>query len=58
MGLEYGMLAVRLGLGMAIAAHGAKKLFGWFGGHGLARAQSHCRRSAPEHYRAPGEAAL
>jgi putative oxidoreductase len=36
MGLEYGMLAVRLGLGLAIAAHGAQKLFGWFGGHGLA----------------------
>ena len=36
MGFEYGLLAVRLGLGLAIAAHGAQKLFGWFGGHGLA----------------------
>jgi putative oxidoreductase len=35
-GFEYGLLAVRLGLGLAIAAHGAQKLFGWFGGHGLA----------------------
>ncbi len=36
MGFEYGLLVVRLGLGLAIAAHGAQKLFGWFGGHGLA----------------------
>jgi putative oxidoreductase len=35
-GFEYGLLVVRLGLGLAIAAHGAQKLFGWFGGHGLA----------------------
>lgn len=27
---------IRLILGLAIAAHGAQKLFGWFGGYGLA----------------------
>jgi putative oxidoreductase len=36
MGLEYGLLLVRLALGLAIAAHGAQKLFGWYGGYGLA----------------------
>jgi len=29
------MLAVRLIVGLAIAAHGSQKLFGWFGGYGL-----------------------
>jgi putative oxidoreductase len=31
-----GLLAGRLVLGLLIAGHGAQKLFGWFGGHGLA----------------------
>jgi putative oxidoreductase len=30
-----GFLLVRLLLGGALAAHGAQKLFGWFGGYGL-----------------------
>jgi len=29
-------LIVRLILGLGLAAHGTQKLFGWFGGHGLA----------------------
>ena len=31
-----GLLVGRLVLGFLIAAHGTQKLFGWFGGHGLA----------------------
>ena len=31
-----GLLIARLVLGLLMAAHGAQKLFGWFGGHGLA----------------------
>lgn len=31
-----GLLVARIVLGTAMAAHGAQKLFGWFGGHGLA----------------------
>ncbi|MBC5809986.1 MAG: DoxX family membrane protein [Candidatus Eremiobacteraeota bacterium] len=33
---DLGLLAVRLIIGGAIAAHGAQKLFGWFGGYGIA----------------------
>ena len=29
------LLAVRLIVGLGLAAHGAQKLFGWFGGYGL-----------------------
>src|SRR5438552_1356039 len=31
-----GLLVARLALGLALAAHGAQKLFGWFGGYGIA----------------------
>jgi putative oxidoreductase len=31
-----GLLIARLALGLLMAAHGSQKLFGWFGGHGLA----------------------
>src|SRR5689334_1171602 len=31
-----GLLLARVVLGLLMAAHGSQKLFGWFGGHGLA----------------------
>jgi putative oxidoreductase len=31
-----GLLAIRVILGLLLIGHGAQKLFGWFGGHGLA----------------------
>jgi putative oxidoreductase len=34
--LSAGLLALRLVLGLGMAAHASQKLFGWFGGHGLA----------------------
>ena len=32
---DLGLLTLRLGVGATLAAHGAQKLFGWFGGGGL-----------------------
>lgn len=32
--MSYGVLLLRLVLGLSVAAHGAQKLFGWFGGQG------------------------
>jgi putative oxidoreductase len=34
--MDLGILIGRLVLGLAMSAHGAQKLFGWFGGYGLA----------------------
>jgi putative oxidoreductase len=34
--LSAGLLALRLVLGLGMAAHATQKLFGWFGGYGLA----------------------
>lgn len=34
--LDIGLLILRLAFGLLFAAHGAQKLFGWFGGEGLA----------------------
>jgi putative oxidoreductase len=33
--VDAALLVVRLLLGLALGAHGAQKLFGWYGGHGL-----------------------
>jgi putative oxidoreductase len=35
MSLDTGLLIARLIVGLALAAHGAQKLFGWFGGYGI-----------------------
>jgi len=32
---DVGLLLLRLALGLTMAAHGAQKLFGWFGGRGI-----------------------
>ena len=34
--MSIGILILRLVVGLTLAAHGAQKLFGWFGGYGLA----------------------
>ncbi len=33
--MDSGILVARLILGLGLAAHGAQKLFGWFGGYGI-----------------------
>lgn len=33
--MDVGLLLTRLMIGLALAAHGSQKVFGWFGGHGL-----------------------
>jgi putative oxidoreductase len=34
--MSFGLLILRLAVGLTLAAHGAQKAFGWFGGYGLA----------------------
>jgi putative oxidoreductase len=34
--MEVGLLILRLVIGLTLAAHGTQKLFGWFGGYGIA----------------------
>lgn len=33
--MDFGLLLLRLAVGLTLAAHGAQKLFGWFGGGGV-----------------------
>src|SRR5258708_4247269 len=35
MSISFGLLVVRVVVGLLLAGHGAQKLFGWFGGHGF-----------------------
>ena len=37
--MKLGLTAFRVVIGATMFAHGAQKLFGWFGGHGLATLQ-------------------
>src|SRR5438034_1199144 len=34
--MDAGLMVARVVFGLLMAAHGTQKLFGWFGGHGLA----------------------
>lgn len=34
--MSFGLLLIRFVVGLTLAGHGAQKLFGWFGGYGLA----------------------
>ena len=34
--MSMGLLIIRLAVGLTLAVHGSQKLFGWFGGHGIA----------------------
>lgn len=35
MGMSFGLLIIRLVVGLTFAGHGSQKMFGWFGGYGL-----------------------
>jgi putative oxidoreductase len=48
--MSYGLLLLRLAVGSIMAAHGAQKLFGWWGGPGIQGTAGMCSNLA---YRAP-----
>jgi putative oxidoreductase len=43
--IDVGLLVLRAALGLVVAAHGAQKLFGWWGGGGVAGTQRMFGRS-------------
>lgn len=53
--MEYGILLIRLVVGLAFAGHGAQKLFGWFGGGGPSGTAAFFGSLG---YRAPGAMAI
>jgi putative oxidoreductase len=53
--VEYGILLLRLVVGLIFAGHGAQKLFGWFGGGGPAGTAAFFSSLG---YRAPGVMAI
>ena len=53
--MEYGLLLLRLVVGLAFAAHGTQKLFGWFGG---GRLEGTAAFFSSLGYRAPAVVAL
>lgn len=53
--MEYGILLIRLVVGLAFAGHGAQKLFGWFGGGGPAGTAGFLSSLG---FRAPGKLAI
>lgn len=48
--MSYGLLLLRLVLGLTMSAHGAQKLFGWFGGPGMQGTAGMCANLG---YRSP-----
>ena len=43
--MDFGLLVARLVFGITMSAHGAQKLFGWFGGYGVRGPVSSSSRS-------------
>src|SRR5437879_12627151 len=42
--ISLGLLVLRVGLGLTVSAHGAQKLFGWYGGSRIAGFSAHLDR--------------